>query len=202
MRRGRVALATTEQPTEECLVTTSVPLDATTLRDRLTSADPPKLVDVRTPAEYGSAHIDGAHNVPLDLLRAHVEELRTHLGDDVVLVCRSGPRAEQARQVLGGGRVLLDGMDGWDAAGGPVERGRQMWDMDRQVRFTAGLLVLLGLLASVVVPVLVWFSALIAGLLVLTATLGICPMADLLARMPWNRGRSAPDVRQVVAALG
>ena len=183
------------------MLTTSTPLDATDLRRQLTSADPPKLVDVRTPAEYGSAHIAGSHNVPLDMLRSHADELRSHLGDGVVLICRSGPRAEQAQRVLGSGRVLVGGLDGWQAAGGPVERGRQMWDMDRQVRFTAGLLVLLGLVASVFVPVLVWFSALIAGLLVLTATLGICPMADLLARMPWNRGRSAPDVRQVVAAL-
>lgn len=182
-------------------MTTSVPLDATDLRTRLATEDPPKLVDVRTPAEFGAVHIPGSNNVPLDLLRAHVDELRPHLGDDVVLVCRSGPRAEQARQLVGAGQVLVEGMNGWEAAGGPVERGRAMWDMDRQVRFTAGLLVLLGLLAGVFVPVLVWFSALIAAALVLTATLGICPMADLLAKMPWNRGRSAPNTRQVVAAL-
>lgn len=44
-------------------------------------------------------------------------------------------------------------------------------------------------------PRIVWrmseFSALIATLLVLTATLGICPMAQLLALMPWNRERQS-----------
>jgi len=38
----------------------------------------------------------GAYNLPLDLLREHRDEIRAHLDDHVVLVCRSGQRAAQA----------------------------------------------------------------------------------------------------------
>jgi rhodanese-related sulfurtransferase len=187
-------------------MTASVRVDYAALRERLDAADPPRLIDVRTPAEFETAHIPGAHNVPLDVLRAHVDELGPHVGPDPVLVCRSGQRAGQAERVLAGAgvpgaRVLVDGMNGWEAGGGEVRRGRRVWELDRQVRFTAGVLVLIGLVGSLLVPALVWFSAFIATMLVITALLGICPMASLLARMPWNRGTAPVDVHRVLADL-
>jgi rhodanese-related sulfurtransferase len=187
-------------------MTASVTLDAPALRERLAAPAPPRLIDVRTPAEFGTAHIPGAHNVPLALLREHRAELVAHLGEDPVLICRSGPRAEQAGRALAevgvtGAQVLTGGMTSWEAAGGDVRRGRQVWDLDRQVRFTAGLLVLIGLVAGLFVPVLVWFSAFIGGALVLTALLDICPMASALAVMPWNRGETPVDIDRVLADL-
>jgi len=181
-------------------------VDAVDLRERLASPDRPRLVDVRTPAEFETAHIPGAVNVPIDLLRAHPADLSASIGPDAVLVCATGPRAEQAGRVLAGAgvpgaRVLARGMTGWEASGGEVERGRRTWAMDRQVRFTAGVLVLIGLLGSLVVPGLQWFSALIAGALVLTALLDICPMAAGLARMPWNRGAAPVDLDRATTAL-
>ena len=70
---------------------------------------------MRTPAEFETAHIPGSHNVPLDLLREHRDELRDHLDEQVVLVCRSGQRAAQAEQALAGAglpnlRVLTGGI--------------------------------------------------------------------------------------------
>jgi len=59
----------------------------------------PRLLDVRTPAESGTAHIPGAYDVPLDLLREHRDELLTHLDEDVVLVWKS-------TNVCATGRVL------------------------------------------------------------------------------------------------
>ena len=41
----------------------------TELRERLNSVAPPRLLDVRTPAEFQTAHIPGAYNVPLDIVR-------------------------------------------------------------------------------------------------------------------------------------
>lgn len=184
----------------------SLNLDAAALRERLAAPAPPRLIDVRTPAEFETAHIPGAHNVPLDLLRAHRDEVGPHIGADPVLVCRSGARAEQAGRVLAaagvtGAQVLAGGMTDWEATGGEVRRGRQRWDLDRQVRFTAGVLVLIGLLGSLVTPGLQWFSVLIAGALVVTALLGICPMATALSKMPWNRGETPVEVHRVVAEL-
>jgi rhodanese-related sulfurtransferase len=70
------------------------------LSDRLSSAVPPRVLDVRTPGEFETAHIAGAYNVPLDLLREHRDEIVKHLDNDVVLVCRSGQRAAQAEETL------------------------------------------------------------------------------------------------------
>jgi rhodanese-related sulfurtransferase len=187
-------------------MTASVKIDFAALREQLDAADPPRLIDVRTPAEFETAHIPGSRNVPLDVLRAHVDELGEHLGPDCVLVCRSGQRAGRAERALAaagtnGARVLAGGLTGWEAGGGEVRRGRQTWELDRQVRFTAGVLVLLGLLGSLLVPALIWFSAFIATMLVITALLGICPMATGLAKMPWNRGAAPVDVHRVLADL-
>ena len=95
-------------------------IDAATLRSRL-DEDAPRILDVRTPAEFETAHIPGAYNVPLDLLREHRDGLVRHIDQDVVLVCRSGTRASQAGQALGqaglpGLRILDGGMNSWERA--------------------------------------------------------------------------------------
>ncbi|MEV4463480.1 rhodanese-like domain-containing protein [Micromonospora echinofusca] len=83
-------------------------LDAATLRELIDSGRAPRLLDVRTPAEFETAHVPGAYNVPLDVLREHREELRRHLDETVVLICRSGARAARAGQALAGvGRRVL-----------------------------------------------------------------------------------------------
>ena len=117
-------------------------IDPPTLAERLGHpAKPvPTLIDVRTPVEFEARHIPGAVNVPLDELEGTLDELRGVLHDhDVVLVCRSGRRAGQAQRALhqvGLVRsvVLSGGIVDWEAAGGDVDRGRQAWELERQVR--------------------------------------------------------------------
>lgn len=75
-------------------------VDATELRELIESGSSPRLIDVRTPAEFETAHIPGAYNVPLGLLREHREEIAQHLDQDVVLICRSGQRATAAEESL------------------------------------------------------------------------------------------------------
>ncbi|GAA4229713.1 rhodanese-related sulfurtransferase [Streptosporangium album] len=104
---------------------TPVTLDAATLRQLLESGNGPRLIDVRTPGEFETAHIPGSYNVPLDLLREHRTELRAHLDEQVVLICRSGQRAGQAEQVLAGAglpnlRILTGGITTWQAAPAPT----------------------------------------------------------------------------------
>lgn len=108
------------------------------------------VIDVRSAAEFDSLHIRGSYNVPLPLLSEHTEELAARLGSRVVLVCHSGARAERARQRLGTAGidtayVLTGGVPGFAAAGGDVVRGKNRWDLERQVRLAAGSLVVLGL---------------------------------------------------------
>jgi rhodanese-related sulfurtransferase len=182
-------------------------LDVQTLQERLTTDDSPRILDVRTPAEFETAHIPGAYNVPLDTLREHRAELRRHLDQDVVLVCRSGARAEQAEQAfadagLPGLRVLDGGMVAWEAASAPVNRGRQTWELERQVRLVAGGIVTASVVGSAARPQLKWVAGAIGAGLTAAALTNTCAMGMLLAKMPWNRRRdSACDVDSLVATL-
>jgi rhodanese-related sulfurtransferase len=171
-------------------------VDAVSLAGRLsddTNASP-TLIDVRTPAEFEAGHIPGAVNVPLGELKASLDDLRPVLDDhhDVVLVCRSGARAGQAQAVLQGGgltatTVLSGGIVDWERTGGPVDRGRQVWELERQVRLVAGSLVVAGILGSTVAPKAKWLSGVVGGGLVFAAVSNTCAMGMALARMPWNR---------------
>jgi rhodanese-related sulfurtransferase len=188
-------------------MTTSTPamIDAPALRGLLYSAVPPRMLDVRTPGEFETAHIAGAYNVPLDLLREHREEIIGHLDEDVVLVCQSGQRAAQADEALRGAgltnvHVLDGGIAAWIDKGLAVNRGAQRWSLERQVRLAAGLIVAVSILASIVVPGLKWVAFAIGAGLSFAAVTNTCAMGMLFARLPYNRG-PACDARTVVAQL-
>jgi rhodanese-related sulfurtransferase len=180
-------------------------LDPAGLQDLLGSGRDVRVLDVRTPAEYETAHIPGAYNVPLDTLREHRDEIATHLDQNVVLVCRSGQRATQAEKALAetglpNVRVLTGGMLAWERTGADIVRGRTRWELERQVRLVAGTLVVLGVLASVVVPGAQWFSAAIGTGLVVAALTNTCAMGMALSKLPYNRGARC-DLDTVVGQL-
>ena len=180
-------------------------LDAHTVQDWLASADGPRLLDVRSPAEFTTSHIPGSYNVPLDLLREHRDELRTHLSEDVVLVCRSGARASQAGTVLTDAglenlHVLTGGITAWESAGGQLAVGAQTWELERQVRLVAGSIVLAGVLASTFAPWTKWISAGIGAGLSGAALTNSCTMGLVLSKLPYNR-RNEPDLATIVAEL-
>jgi phage shock protein E len=71
-------------------------------------------IDVRTPAEFQQASIDGALNFPVQQLHLKIDELKnlSNSGEkQLVLFCRSGARSAQAYgQLTKAGLVnLLDG---------------------------------------------------------------------------------------------
>lgn len=180
-------------------------VDVATLRERLAGPNPPRVLDVRTPAEFRTTHIPGAYNVPLDTLREYRDELRRHLDSQVVLVCRSGQRAATAERAfaeagLANLRVLEGGILAWTAADAPVIRGRATWDLERQVRLVAGSIVVLSVLGSLVVPGLQWLAAALGTGLVVAALTNTCAMGVLLAKLPYNRGPRR-DVTDIVAQL-
>jgi rhodanese-related sulfurtransferase len=180
-------------------------LNAADLRGLLDSANPPRILDVRTPGEFEGVHIAGAYNVPLDLLREHSDEIRTHLDDHVVLVCRSGQRAAQAEQTLHDTgltnvHILDGGMNSWEAGGFSVKRGAQRWDLERQVRLVAGSIVALSVLASIFVPGFKWVALFIGSGLVFAAVSNTCTMGMMLAKLPYNRGATC-DAQTIVAQL-
>ncbi|MFF5504620.1 rhodanese-like domain-containing protein [Streptomyces roseolus] len=165
----------------------------------------PRLLDVRTPGEFRTSHIPGAYNVPLDTLREHRTELRGHLDEDVVLVCRSGARATQAEQALAEAglpnlRVLDGGMTAWEASGAPVNRGPQRWELERQVRLIAGSVVLVTGITGVFVPGVHLIGTAIGTGLTFAALSNSCAMGMMLSKLPYNRGPRT-DIRTVVASL-
>lgn len=172
---------------------TPMTIDVTALRELMTTADAPRLIDVRTPGEFAAGHIDGSYNVPLDLLREHRDELRHHLDETVVLICRSGNRAAKAERAFAEAglpnlRLLTGGITAWEADGAPVRRNRPRWDLERQVRLVAGALVLVAVLVGVAVPPVTWLAALVGAGLTLAALTNTCLLGMLLAKLPYNRG--------------
>ncbi|MFF7639823.1 rhodanese-like domain-containing protein [Streptomyces canus] len=180
-------------------------LDPATLRDLTRSGEGPRLLDVRTPGEFRTAHIPGSYNVPLDTLREHRAELLHHLDEDVILICRSGARATQAEQALAEAglpnlRVLDGGVMAWETAGGPLTRGPERWDLERQVRLVAGTLVLLTGVAGLFVPGLHLIGTAVGAGLTIAALTNTCAMGMLLSKLHYNRGPRT-DLDTIVTAL-
>ncbi len=180
-------------------------VSAAELRGLLASPNPPRVLDVRTPGEFETTHIAGSYNVPLDLLREHRDEIRSHLDDQVVLVCQSGQRAAQAEDALrtaglGNVHILDGGIGAWETQGFAVNRGARRWDLQRQVRFVAGTIVALSILASILIPGFKWVAFVMGAGLSITAVTNTCLMGMMLAKLPYNRG-PACDAESVVAQL-
>lgn len=65
------------------------------------------IVDVRTPAEFASGHLEGAVNIPVDALASRVGELPAD--KTVIVYCRSGRRSAAAASFLEEqGREVID----------------------------------------------------------------------------------------------
>jgi rhodanese-related sulfurtransferase len=182
-------------------------VDADSLARMIDGSSAARVLDVRTPGEYESAHIRGSYNVPLNQLGEHAAEIRKNVDEPVVLVCQSGARAKKAEEVLAEAgmpnlSVLEGGMNGWIAAGKPVaSAGRQRISLERQVRIAAGSLAFIGgALALTVSPYFAALSAFVGAGLVFAGVTNTCGMAMVLAKLPYNRSASC-DVRQMVRSL-
>jgi len=57
------------------------------------------IIDVRTPQEFSSGHVNGSKNIPLNILLSNVEEIK-RLGKPVITVCQSGMRSGSAKSFL------------------------------------------------------------------------------------------------------
>lgn len=58
------------------------------------------IVDVRSPGEFQSGHVEGALNLPLNELPRLAGSQLPDKGRPLVLYCQSGMRSESARQYL------------------------------------------------------------------------------------------------------
>jgi len=167
------------------------------LNKRLESGAAAALLDVRTPAEHEKIHVPGVHLVPVDNLDPEALASTNGFAKDrtIYILCHSGMRAERAARKMEdrGFRdcvVVEGGTAAWAAAGLPVNRtDRFALPLNRQVQLVAGTMALAGaVLAVTVAPAWIFLSGFVGFGLVLAGATDFCPMAILLAKMPWNQG--------------
>lgn len=81
------------------------------------------LIDVRTPEEFDSGHIEGAVNIPVEDLPRRLDEVPENT--PLVVYCRSGNRSATATGILTGAGYSpvfdLGGIKDWVAQGLPVQ---------------------------------------------------------------------------------
>lgn len=164
----------------------------------------PVLVDVRTPAEYRAGHIPGAQLIPGDdLSPATIENrLGRHApGSDQTLyiTCHAGPRAARAAERLkqsGYTNIALveGGTQRWEQSGLPLQRCGSAISLERQVQIAIGSLLILKVFLGYGVHELFFAVAAVIGAgLVFAGITRWCGMAQLIARMPWNRSGNCPE---------
>ena len=69
------------------------------------------LLDVRTVNQFNRGHIEGFVNIPVDELRAHLDEVE--IGKPVYVICQSGLRSYIASRILEG-----NGYEAYNFSGG------------------------------------------------------------------------------------
>jgi rhodanese-related sulfurtransferase len=181
-------------------------IDTGSLRAELAGNSGVKLLDVRTPGEFQSGHIDGSVNVPLDQIDSNLDRIVDGSSGRMVVICQAGGRASEAAGKLSAGGasdvVVLDqGMNAWLAAGAPVESsGQQRWALERQVRLMAGGIVATSIIGSIWEPRLRFVAGGIGAGLVYAAVSNTCAMGKMLMKLPYNKG-SEGDVNEAIDCL-
>jgi rhodanese-related sulfurtransferase len=154
------------------------------------------VLDVRTPVEFAEVHVPQARSVPLDELIP--ASLSLPKDQPVYLLCRSGQRATKAaerfsREGFAQPVVIEGGTLAWIDADLPVTRGAvKVMSLERQVRIAAGSLVFIGFILGWFVNR--WFfvlSGFVGAGLVFAGVTDFCGMGLLIAKLPWNKRKSA-----------
>ena len=160
--------------------------------NRIRKADPSiSLIDVRTPAEYGSVHAKDARNYPMESL--DLKEISFSKDKEIHVICQSGGRSAKVCQKMdaaGFEKVfnVEGGTSSWHKTGLPVVEGKKVMSLERQVRIAAGSLVVIGAVVGQFVHSGGFgLSAFVGAGLVFAGVTDTCGMGMMIAKMPWNR---------------
>jgi rhodanese-related sulfurtransferase len=159
------------------------------LQARIAQGEKLVLIDVRSPGEHAAVHVPGVVLMPLD--RLDPQAVPRDQGT-VHLFCQAGGRATRAAETLTAAGVsccvVSGGTSAWAAAGLPVNRGRGVIGIERQVRISAGLLVVTGVTLGLTVhPGFFGLAGFIGAGLMFAGITDWCGMGLLLAKAPWNQ---------------
>lgn len=165
-------------------------IDASELPRLLSEGHP--VIDVRSPGEFKSVHVEGAVSTPLDRFDP-AELVAQHGKRAVYILCQSGKRAEMAATQLAQAGleepvVVTGGTAAAIEAGVSVVRGNGSISIERQVRIAAGSLICIGsLLGFVVHSGFFAIPSFIGAGLVFAGVTDTCGMGIMLSKCPWNR---------------
>lgn len=123
---GITALSAACSDAQPAQRTRSGQASAAELAERMREGTAPLVLDVRTREEFAAGHIPGAINIPHKELANRTDELGIATGDEVIVLCRSGRRAEFAEGLLieagyENVRELTGHMEAWERAGYPTQ---------------------------------------------------------------------------------
>lgn len=118
LRDGMVALAGRQD-----LVWSTERVSAPVLAEELASGEPPLVLDIRGPREWGAKHLEGSVNLPLSQLQERIAEVPRDRR--VAVHCAGGYRSSIAASILSQYGItnlveLAGGISAWEAAKFPV----------------------------------------------------------------------------------
>jgi len=157
---------------------------------RLAAEENALLVDIREPEEFAGKAIEGARLEPLSVLALLPPDPDRER--PAVFYCNSGRRTlDNVTALEGRGFAttyhIEGGLEEWEKAGLPVIQRAAPMPIPRQIQMAAGSLVLIFSLLSFSVPAFTWLTLFVGAGLIFAGYTGICLMAKLLARLPWNK---------------
>lgn len=150
------------------------------------------VIDVRDRAEYAAgseAQVCWPLNeISSSTLSNFVKEQKLDPNQTVVLLCARGMRASQAAEKL---RPLIPNpiavVEGGHAALAEASGVKPPMSIERQVRITAGIIVLTGIFGSLLIhSLMIIISIFMASGLIFAGITDWCGLGLLMMKMPWN----------------
>ena len=168
-------------------------IDCKTLKKWLQD-DEAILIDVRELSEHQNNRIEQAQLIPLGEIS--INSLPELNGKKLVLHCHSGKRSFNAcNKILKENTNLeiynLDGgICAWNSCNfSTIASKKNFLPIDRQVQIMIGGGVLSGVICGYFLNInFIFLSGFFGAGLLLAGLTGLCPLANLIAKMPWNKG--------------
>jgi len=173
----------------------------------------PVIIDVREKDEFDAEHIENSIFCPMSEFQRLAPGILHNLIDkEVILMCRSGRRAELCRQMIEQmgfqdkvkAKVYEGGILKWKQEGKPVvTRKKAKLPLLRQVQLVIGLGILIATYLTLKVNLnFIWLIAFFGAGLTIAGLTGFCGMAVLLSKLPYNKNLSKDELCCVSPSSG
>ena len=77
------------------------------------------IIDVRSPQEYQSGHLQKSINIPLDQIQKRIAEIKK-MNKPVITVCKSGARSAMAKTWLANDSITVYNGGSWNSLSGKI----------------------------------------------------------------------------------